>query len=603
MMTALLNLLTTIGDFMFQEVWFPLLIWTIIAVPVTVLLHRLQSIPPAYQYHGRMALLFALPLGIIGSHLLDVLGSSAATAVPSTKFFVIQNPIPASPAAEPSMVSIFADPMLWIGLVGLLMIAGAVYSLMAMTKGLIGLWNMENNLSFNSLHYHTAITNHLPRIDQQKWRQTQIAFSSDAQTPFTYGWPRTKIVIPKRLEGSPEALAMAVQHELTHIKHRDFLLNGILMAIKSLFWIHPLTHYLHKSCQEYREITCDSEVLATNHFSKKRYASFLFDLAQHKPRTTMAMNMAINPSTLKKRIQNMSSNTSTYNAFNTSFYGMLVSLLVLTGVISCSDMQSSADSSADLLSQQLNLSGAEISVNGKEIIDMPKSEDDKFQFKGPANAILKMTLDEYGTFLISGRNFTGARPVGTVNGNELSFTVNELTVDVSTPQKMLKQDQANFYVAHDASYAIPSKNGKSTAMSWFSNYEEYKNYRDIHDLKDAAKTAIEKSKKNQGKDFYRAVEEMPKLKGGLNSIQSQLKYPEMAVKAGIEGTVNVDFIVDKNGNVENPQILRGIGGGCDEEALRVVKKAKFEPAMHKGELVRVKYSVPIRFQLPPKSGG
>ena len=592
-MTSIIDLLTTIGDFMFQEVWFPLLIWTLVAIPATYLLHRLKSIPPAYQYHGRMALLLALPMGIIGSHLLDAIGKATANAVPATKFFVIQNPISASTAAtEPSILSLLADPMLWIGLIGLLMVAGAGYGLFAMAKGLIQLWMLENDLEFNSLHYHTAITKQLPKVDQQKWRKTQIAFSSEAQTPFTYGWPRTKIVIPDRLQESPEALAMAVQHELTHIKHRDFLLNGILMAIKSLFWIHPLTHYLHKSCQEYREITCDSEVLAHNNFSKKRYASFLFDLAQHKPQTTMAMNMAIHPSTLKKRIQNMSSTNTKNTAINSSFYGMLVSLLVLTGIISCSDMQSSADNSADLLSQQLNLNGASITVNGDKVVNMQKQEGQQFQFKGPANGVLRMTLGEYGTFLVSGSKFNGAEPLGKVNGNELKFTINELTVNVTAPQKMLDQDRASLWVAHNASHALPSVEGSSTTLSWYTNYEEYESYRKEH----AAE--LEDPTNSTEKDFFRAVAEMPELKGGLKSIQSRIKYPEMASKAGIEGTVNVQFVINKNGQVENPKILKGIGGGCDEEALRAVKEAEFTPGKNKGGTpVRVQYSLPVRFQL------
>ena len=98
-------------------------------------------------------------------------------------------------------------------------------------------------------------------------------------------------------------------------------------------------------------------------------------------------------------------------------------------------------------------------------------------------------------------------------------------------------------------------------------------------------------------NFFRAVENMPELKGGLAGLQKKINYPEMARKAGIEGTVNIQFIVNKDGEVEDPRILRGIGGGCDEEALRVVKEAQFEPGRQRGKPVRVQYSVPIRFQL------
>ncbi len=98
-------------------------------------------------------------------------------------------------------------------------------------------------------------------------------------------------------------------------------------------------------------------------------------------------------------------------------------------------------------------------------------------------------------------------------------------------------------------------------------------------------------------DFFVAVEQMPELKGGLASLQKQIEYPEMARKAGIEGRVIIQFIVNEKGQVEDPRVIRGIGGGCDKEALRVVKQAEFEPGRQRGNPVRVQYSLPITFQL------
>jgi TonB family protein len=98
-------------------------------------------------------------------------------------------------------------------------------------------------------------------------------------------------------------------------------------------------------------------------------------------------------------------------------------------------------------------------------------------------------------------------------------------------------------------------------------------------------------------DYYVVVREMPELIGGLQSIQQNVRYPEMARRAGIEGRVYIQFIVNEQGDVENAQVIRGIGGGADEEALRVVNEAKFRPGMHRGEPVRVLYSLPINFRM------
>ncbi|MEX0661879.1 MAG: energy transducer TonB [Balneolaceae bacterium] len=98
-------------------------------------------------------------------------------------------------------------------------------------------------------------------------------------------------------------------------------------------------------------------------------------------------------------------------------------------------------------------------------------------------------------------------------------------------------------------------------------------------------------------DFFVVVENMPELIGGLASIQNEIEYPEMARRAGIEGRVYVQFIVNEEGQVEDPQVIRGIGGGADEEALRAVSQAQFEPGMQRGRPVRVQYSLPVVFRL------
>ena len=98
-------------------------------------------------------------------------------------------------------------------------------------------------------------------------------------------------------------------------------------------------------------------------------------------------------------------------------------------------------------------------------------------------------------------------------------------------------------------------------------------------------------------DFFTVVENMPELIGGLAGLQSSIIYPEMARKAGIEGRVFLQFIVNERGEVENPRVIRGIGGGCDEEALKAIQKAKFKPGLQRGRPVRVQYNLPVVFKL------
>jgi len=104
------------------------------------------------------------------------------------------------------------------------------------------------------------------------------------------------------------------------------------------------------------------------------------------------------------------------------------------------------------------------------------------------------------------------------------------------------------------------------------------------------------------KDFHTIVEEIPEFPGGKDAlysyIASNIKYPAQARKMGIEGRVYVRFIVEKDGSVTNVTPVKGIGAGCDAEAVRVMKEApNFSPGRQKGKNVRVQMSVPIVFKL------
>lgn len=98
-------------------------------------------------------------------------------------------------------------------------------------------------------------------------------------------------------------------------------------------------------------------------------------------------------------------------------------------------------------------------------------------------------------------------------------------------------------------------------------------------------------------EIFIVVEQNPELIGGNAAIARAIKYPEIAKKAGVEGRVYLQFIVDENGNVVDPVVMKGIGAGCDDEALRVVKTLKFKPGRQRGEAVKVRFSLPVNFRL------
>ena len=103
-------------------------------------------------------------------------------------------------------------------------------------------------------------------------------------------------------------------------------------------------------------------------------------------------------------------------------------------------------------------------------------------------------------------------------------------------------------------------------------------------------------------EIFTVVESMPEYPGGMGALMKYLsqsiKYPPLAKESGIQGRVFINFVVEPDGSISNVKVLRGIGGGCDEEAVRVVAAMpKWKPGKQRGKAVRVSYNLPVKFTL------
>jgi protein TonB len=113
---------------------------------------------------------------------------------------------------------------------------------------------------------------------------------------------------------------------------------------------------------------------------------------------------------------------------------------------------------------------------------------------------------------------------------------------------------------------------------------------------------VEEEESAEEMQIFMVVESMPEYPGGETALYKYLaeniKYPQMAKESGIQGRVFVTFVVERNGSVTDVKVLRGIGGGCDEEAIRVVQNMpKWTPGKQRGKSVRVQYNLPVKFTL------
>ncbi len=117
-----------------------------------------------------------------------------------------------------------------------------------------------------------------------------------------------------------------------------------------------------------------------------------------------------------------------------------------------------------------------------------------------------------------------------------------------------------------------------------------------------APVVIEQEEEVVEEQIFTVVENEPEFPGGMEALYKYLaqniKYPQLARDNGITGKVYVTFVVERDGSIANPKVLRDIGGGCGAEAIRVVKSMpKWTPGKQRGKAVRVQFNLPVNFNL------
>lgn len=113
---------------------------------------------------------------------------------------------------------------------------------------------------------------------------------------------------------------------------------------------------------------------------------------------------------------------------------------------------------------------------------------------------------------------------------------------------------------------------------------------------------VEEEVEEVEEEIFQVVEEQPEFPGGVEKLYEflgkNIKYPQLAKENNITGKVYVTFVVEKDGSITNPRILRDIGGGCGQEAIRVLKSMpKWKPGKQRGKGVRVQFNLPVSFNL------
>ena len=370
-----------------------------------------------------------------------------------------------------------------------------------------------------------------------------------------------------------EELHEILTHECTHARqwHSIDVLIGELACI--VCWFNPFAWLMKREIRTNLEYLADEKVLETGHDSRT-YQYHLLGLSHHKAAATIYNSFNVLP--LKKRIMMM--NKRRTRAIGRTKYLMFLPLAALLMIVSNIEAVARA-------TQRITT----------EVIEtVTPAEAPEAQLWAPSTQQEKTELVTYKGKVVD----EAGNPIGKVRIiiDQKFQSVTTSTVNAQGEFHIVTSPQASILFEH-------AKGDGSMLMRWCTP-----EFLAQMDSKNMVIGLIPANITHSAADdeIYEVVENMPRFpNGGMSALMQYLneniRYPEAAIKAGVQGRVTVQFIVDKDGSIDNVKTLRGVNPDLDAEAIRVIKMMpRWEPGTHKGKPVRVKYTVPVMFRLTPE---
>lgn len=389
-----------------------------------------------------------------------------------------------------------------------------------------------------------------------------------------FSWMKYIVISRKDLEENGREILI---HEMAHIHHRhsvDLLVADICIFFQ---WFNPGAWLLKQELQNVHEYEADETVINEG-VNAKEYQLLLIKKAVGTRLYSMANSF--NHSSLKKRITMMLKKKSNPWARLKYLY-----VLPLAAIAVAAFARPEISSELDEIS----------AVKVNDLTAIMKTEEVKSPEKHPAkeikvqgqvlekstnapvvgaSVIIKGTTS--GTITDLDGNFVISMPVGaTLSVSYINMKTKELTI---TEKLIGKIKSLKVYLEGE----ITTKTQEVVVVGYGGGEEA-----------------------SDEVPVFQVVEEMPEFPGGMGEclkfLGKNIKYPVEAQKAGVQGKVIVQFVVEKDGNIANPKVVRSIDPDLDGEAIRVISiMPKWKPGMQKGQPVRVKYTVPVTFRLDGK---
>ena len=348
-----------------------------------------------------------------------------------------------------------------------------------------------------------------------------------------------------------------MRHEMSHIAHHhswDILFAEVMMILQ---WFNPFIYLYKKELQSLHEYQADRDVVATG-VDKKNYMMLILQQCTAVDFSGMSNNFSL--ILTKKRIKMITKNEKAKGLW----WRLLATVPVLAILMIANTKVTAQEKKAENQPFTIEIAGS------FEIYD-----DDGFPIQ------LKDTViyNEDGSYV----KYVTSDDIDPETGKLTpKMTITTHKADGSSADYMNLNWDINDGVARytDDDFSISADESLLIFLESLSTLGD----------------------KPENDSIYQIVDEMPQYPGGeaamMKFVANNVKYPQEAKDKEIDGRVFVSFVVEKDGSVSNVKVLRGIGGGCDEEAVRVVSSMpKWKPGIKDGKPVRVSYMMPINFKL------
>lgn len=416
------------------------------------------------------------------------------------------------------------------------------------------------------------------RCQKAKIGNTNVHLLRQASGPFSFfHW-----IFIHPTSHTEDELSEILTHEQTHANQWHSI-DVLVSEIVCIFcWFNPFAWLMKREIRTNLEYLADNRVLETGHDSKA-YQYHLLGLSHHKAAATIYNSFNVLP--LKKRIKMM--NKKRTREIGRTKYLMFLPLAALLMIIS--DIEAVARTTKEMAKDVIeaveenlasNSTTPEMEVATEAIpVETPISQQDKDKlvtYKGKV-------VDK------DGKPVEGA----------------ELLIDGS---HKLPQDQS-FVTDKNGNFSFMAFENAHIGVIWNKN-DKYMLKGIRYDQKERTNLKIVMDDQWQNppsndpnNPVFEVVEIMPEFPDGgmsglMQFLSKNIQYPINAQKNHTQGRVTVQFVVNKDGSISEPKIIRGVDPDLDGEAIRVISlMPKWKPGMQKGQPVRVKYTVPVMFRL------